>query len=651
MTPEEKAARIAKIEARLAELNKPQEEPVGILDRAGQALNFVGGLGRGAAAGALEPLIGKDIVSAEEVVAGKVPSTAELMSRAGVPEGYSIADALPIIEKGGMLDVSLRGAGGLVGDILLDPTTYLLPEVKGLQLLAKAPAAKALAKAPMLRTLLESGLGKKAAESVNLQQILQAPAAQKAMRATQIGLNPIGEAFSGLMKGTSTVGTALAGKASQFTPEEASQYLRNKATVDKAVSMLSDKRNLDEAQQLAFEAVNKMRETVKKAGLDADQELSQILEGKNVEINLSAIKERLNDLPEKQRLAAQKIVDRAEKDLVAYRPFAEELLPTTMVQPGVKGLTYPEVRTPAEIVPSTVEQQVAEQAEMFPLETVTRTAPGISPASVQQLGAGAAGKIPATMIPSDVEQELIQKAFFPPEVATKVEANMLPSRLERPAYSEVFSPEFIKSAEFSGQEPLPFMPRGVRPEAATIPAPEARLLKQIFQEEAKYAKASPVSAKGAPREEDFAAIADAINANLRKIDNVKALDDFMRQGIVMQEALQQGERAPLQFLKTQSEDTAAMLARSAKRAKDTEVFDLANQLSAARKILGKGDYDDWVSRSGIRFGGRQSLRVIDKFNKTGQVTQKGLEKVMKDPNIPSQIWLEMLSVKPEGEEK
>jgi hypothetical protein len=200
------------------------------------------------------------------------------------------------------------------------------------------------------------------------------------------------------------------------------------------------------------------------------------------------------------------------------------------------------------------------------------------------------------------------------------------------------------------QEPLPLPARGTRPEAATLPADLARRLKQIFQQEAKYTKSSPVTAKGAPRAEEFADVADAVNAELRKIEGVQNLDDFMRQGMVMQQALEKGEQAPLQFLKTQSEDTTAMLARAAKRAQDKEVFDLANQLSAARKIIGKGDYDDWVSRAGIRKAGRGALLAIDAFQRTGKATGKQIEKVMKDPAVPPQVWMEMLRSKSENKE-
>lgn len=132
---------LAQLEALAAKESAPAPVEPTMGDRAMQALNYVGGLGRGTVAAGLEPLIGKDIVSPEEIMTGKVPGSAELMERAGVPAGYSLSNLIPgafsetgqgmPLEKGGMFDITARGAGGLVGDIALDPTTYVLPMVKG----------------------------------------------------------------------------------------------------------------------------------------------------------------------------------------------------------------------------------------------------------------------------------------------------------------------------------------------------------------------------------------------------------------------------------------------------------------------------------------------------------------------------------------
>jgi hypothetical protein len=633
----------AKAEAE-QEVPVEKEEP-GVLDYTMRGLNYVGGLGRGTVAAAIEPIVGKDLVSPEEIMTGQVPGSAELLERGGMP-GWSLSDLIPgafsetgeglPLEKKGTFDITARGFLGVPLDVATDPTTYILPGVKGV------------------------GMG------------------AKVLRA---GLDPIGQALGLTAKGVGKVGTAVAGKASQFTPGEAQQYLRNRIAVDRAVSLLTNKQNLDEAQQLAYEAIRKMRDTVRKAGLNADAELAQIIEGKNVEVNLKAIKERVGDLPEKQRKEAQAIVDRAEKDLVAYRPIGPEFATVQKSQQGLEGLTYPEIKTQAEMIPPGVKQELPEQAEMFPLDTVTKKEAQLVPSKrpemeqpsdlrirpaqqellpmqdellpLETVAKKEVKLVPSQAVevqPSSVEAELaLQQIMFPETAATKIEGGILPSRVERIGRSDVFPRE---SSPFSTmtQEPLPLPARGTRAEAATLPADLARRLKQIFQKEANYAKSSPVAAKGAPRAEEFADVADAINANLRQIEGVQNLDDFMRQGMVMQQSLERAEQTPLQFLKTQNEDTTAMLARAAKRAGDMEVFDLANQLSAARKIIGKGDYGDWVNRAGIRKAGRGALRAIDMFQKTGKATGKQIEKVMKDPAVPPQIWLEMLRNKSDEKE-
>lgn len=64
------------------------------------------------------------------------PSSSELMDRAGVPAGAKLSDIAPGYgepgnspwyqpEKGGLLDPTVRGAGGLATDIAIDPLTYL----------------------------------------------------------------------------------------------------------------------------------------------------------------------------------------------------------------------------------------------------------------------------------------------------------------------------------------------------------------------------------------------------------------------------------------------------------------------------------------------------------------------------------------------
>lgn len=588
----EQLEQLAAKEAQNAILRKP-EEKVGVGETILRGLNTLSGTTRGVAFQALEPLVGKQLVSMKELGSATVPQTSELLARMGIPEGYSLSDIVPSMyspsgkewtkfQKGGFLDPSVRGAAGLVGDVALDPSTYLLPALKGAGV-----------------------LGPKLAPYV-------AKMGPTATRAAEIALNPLGEAFTGAIKGVGTVGKAVAGKFSQFRPEEAEQYLKNPAAVKEAVSLLSNTKNLDVAQQKAFEAINKMRNTLAQYGKEADVEMNNLLEGKNVQANLNSLKEMAEGMPAKKKAEYLGIIKKAEKDLEAYRPFEPEFGTTTARQQGVEGLTYPQ--TQPQMAPPSVTEVIPEQQSLFDISSTIKKEP---------------------------------EFLIPPKTVEKVEGQIIPGK---PRYSEYFSPEAVKFSQMM-QEPLPLPARGIRPEAATIPAQEARRLKQILQAEASYGKSSPVTAVGTPRYTEYADEANKLAESLREIDKVKELDDYMRQGIVSQEALEKAEAAPLQFLKTQSEDITAALSRAARRTGNEEVFDLANQLGAARKIIGKGDYDDWVSRSGIRLAGRTALKAIDKFQKTGAATQDMINKVIKDPNVPPQIWMEMLRSKQEGQNK
>lgn len=170
LTPEQvKAlqADLATLEAEEAEL-LGIEKP-GLLAQAAQKglsfLDYLGGFARtgvadvvGGAAGKSDVVTGEDYAKARE---GEAPSTSEYLARAGVGEGGKLSDLIPGAyaepgwpewggfkpEKGGMLDPSLRGAGGFAGDIALDPLTYLSFGGsgllrKGLEALTKAKPVK-----------------------------------------------------------------------------------------------------------------------------------------------------------------------------------------------------------------------------------------------------------------------------------------------------------------------------------------------------------------------------------------------------------------------------------------------------------------------------------------------------------------------------
>lgn len=168
---DDRAARIARIQRieRIRELEGAQTpEPSGTpvpdapatseeagLDKTGLALGTLGAGGklldvaRGALTGpalaaTIGALTGKDVYRGSEHLdainptnLSSFPSSAEIFERGGVPEGAKMSDYVGGYadpnednpwyqpEKGGMLDFTLRGAGGFGTDVAIDPLTYL----------------------------------------------------------------------------------------------------------------------------------------------------------------------------------------------------------------------------------------------------------------------------------------------------------------------------------------------------------------------------------------------------------------------------------------------------------------------------------------------------------------------------------------------
>ncbi len=101
------------------------------LDYGLRGLDYAGGVTRTGVAEAVGAAKPGDMGKA---LKGQAPGTSEYMANLGIPPGASLSDAFPELysdsgeglplEKGGALDPTARGAGGFVGDILLDPLTY-----------------------------------------------------------------------------------------------------------------------------------------------------------------------------------------------------------------------------------------------------------------------------------------------------------------------------------------------------------------------------------------------------------------------------------------------------------------------------------------------------------------------------------------------
>jgi len=133
------------------------------LQAGGKVLDYArGAIGGPALAAGLELLTGKDVNKLKNwknainpTRLDTYPSSAELMEEAGVPEGAKVSDYTDKISKGGLLDFTLRGGGGLALDVATDPLTYLsfgtaTAAKKGAQGAAKG-GAKTLLEMPVLK--------------------------------------------------------------------------------------------------------------------------------------------------------------------------------------------------------------------------------------------------------------------------------------------------------------------------------------------------------------------------------------------------------------------------------------------------------------------------------------------------------------------
>lgn len=191
LTPAE-AAELAQLEAS----QKPQEMGTGmkVLTGAGKALDYAGGISRAALANAIDTVTpGKSFASGKDMLqalqanpfdskAKGAPSTAEYLERAGVPAGASLSDDFPFLfsktgdglplQKGGWADPTIRGAAGFVGDVAIDPLTYLTLGASAAAKSAKAAdiaAKKGIAQAApsMASKILTSKAGKAVARPLD----------------------------------------------------------------------------------------------------------------------------------------------------------------------------------------------------------------------------------------------------------------------------------------------------------------------------------------------------------------------------------------------------------------------------------------------------------------------------------------------------
>lgn len=194
-----------------------EEESPSIVGRAKQGIGATAKLldapraatGGPALALALKALTGKDAASMQDFGNGLNPTNLKtfpnadtMYERVGVPKGAKMSDYVPGYgeqgkspwyrpEKGGMLDFSVRGAGGLATDIATDPLTYVS--------FGAAGAAKKAAQQSAARTVLEQA-SKEAASPVSKALSMAANKTGDVV-ANAPGIKQIGEGSEKLVNG------------------------------------------------------------------------------------------------------------------------------------------------------------------------------------------------------------------------------------------------------------------------------------------------------------------------------------------------------------------------------------------------------------------------------------------------------------------
>jgi len=625
--------RLAELEelAQLNELAAKEQQAVSetpadesVLENIYRKLNFVGGLGRGSIAGGLEPLLGKDIVSAKEVGAGTVPGIYDLSKRAD----FDLLNLTPGVVRNlakltGQEELVRKGVG-MVGDVYTDPSTYLLPGLQAVRL----------------------------AKGVS-------PAVSGLARGFEIGLNPLGEALGLGMAGASkavTATTPYAKKAAYrlmgLSAEQADQMAKNPELFKVFKDAFLGQGDAIQTQKVARESLKGLVDDLKKVGLAEDEALRLSLEGTNVDVDLKQLRKSLKQISDPlARMKAANLLAEARRYKQATRPFQPEFMTGKSTQMGVEGLT-----TPSKIIPSeaVVTKELPDQELLLQTDQVLKPdytsipqppkAPDVTLLESQKLVApteedlinyykwkeaydsmAERAKNPRTYrynkdvsdMPVPPSEELLQtqivnktpeeeladlqkfmaaeqavksyEAKFPQLKQVKEPELMLPPspQVEKipatitPAYSDYFPPEVTPFSTML-QEPLQF------PQQSGLPANLVRNFRQLLQKEAKY------SMQGTPAKRQLAEQADLLNIPLREIQGLQSKEAAMGRGKDLQKWIRTMamSKKPITSLGEGAKniDIRAMLEEAAQRASTlpkkpgkAAFLDVKNTMDAARK--------------------------------------------------------------------
>lgn len=387
----------------------------------------------------------------------------------------------------------------------------------------------------------------------------------------------VGKGVQAAGKGAKWLGKGL----SKFTEGEAEQYLKNPQAVQEAVDLLGDKYNADIAREKAGAVLKKLGDTLGEYGASLDKELSELLQGKNVPLNIEKIRamtQHLSDVPGYEspslKEEAEVILDQLERGYaqLVQKPVVQG------VQAEMPGVVSPMAKkVEGKIIPGQPAQplmpaeEAALQGELFGPGTLTR----------KDLEASLAAEQGDLLAPlrARAPQQTVMEGYQPFVAKEATEATMMPPTVRAmggEAQGALFRPETVLKPEYEKNLSEVFSP-----------AELARRLKQVFGKEAYSKKIPGYKGKTEATSEQLSSVAEAIGIPINKIPGAKTLNEMLQQNIPLRDEIKKASATdPVGFLKSLSSKNMANLAAAARKTGDKTAMEFADQLGAARTILG-----------------------------------------------------------------
>lgn len=151
------------------------------------------------------------------------------------------------------------------------------------------------------------------------------------------------------------------------------------------------------------------------------------------------------------------------------------------------------------------------------------------------------------------------------------------------------------------------------PDSLELDANQANKLKRYLQDGADFAKGTVVDPVQKAKYGQLASKSAGLRSAIEQVaPEASGLNKSMQDSMMLQQALRQGSKTnPLAFVSTESPDRMATLARAETKGAGG-LFDLGNQLGAAKAIAGK-NVGSGIDSSLLKATGRAGLRMVSLF--------------------------------------